>query len=254
MAKGFTFKQFHVNDHGCGMPVSTDGVLLGAWAKLPPSAPHVPDLAGQDGKTATKNTVLDIGTGSGLLALMAAQRTTEHTTVTAIELDAGAALAAQHNFADSPWSSRLTLVNADVQTWATAQPAGAYPAIVCNPPYFNHGEQADCQARATARHTDSLTHQALLTALRHLLAPEGTASLILPDYEGRQFIAMAEAFKLHCRRVCEVRTTGSKPVSRLLIALSPTAGTCLNEQLVIHHQGSYSADFIALTQAFYLKM
>ncbi|MFZ6044040.1 methyltransferase, partial [Vibrio natriegens] len=99
----------------------------------------VPDLAGQDGKTATKNTVLDIGTGSGLLALMAAQRTTEHTTVTAIELDAGAALAAQHNFADSPWSSRLTLVNADVQTWVTAQPAGAYPAIVCNPPYFNHG-------------------------------------------------------------------------------------------------------------------
>ncbi|WEM41891.1 methyltransferase [Photobacterium sp. DA100] len=238
MAKGFTFKQFHVNDHGCGMPVSTDGVMLGAWAALP--------VSGQ---------ILDIGTGSGLLALMVAQRTAEHgNAITAIEVDDGAAQAARRNFADSLWAPRIGLAHQTIQGWASQQPAGSVAAIVCNPPYFNHGEQADCQARATARHTDTLPHHELLAAINHLLSPTGSASLILPVYEGKQLIAAAPSHQLYCQRVCEVKTTERKVASRLLIALSASPSTCQTEQLVIHQGGEYSEAFVALTKAFYLKM
>ena len=168
MAKGFTFKQFHVNDYGCGMPVSTDGVLLGTWADLP-----------------EQGQILDIGTGSGLLALVAAQRSAARAIpVIAVEIDPAAAKAASQNFALSPWADRLQCIEQDVESWADQQPAGRFEAIVCNPPYFNTGQQAGCQARATARHTDSLSHHALLTVIRHLLSETGTASLILPEIRG----------------------------------------------------------------------
>lgn len=99
MSRCFIFKQFTINDHGCGMPISTDGVLLGAWAKLP-----------QQGH------IVDIGTGSGLLALMAAQRTLA-TTITAIELDSIAVAAATANFAASPWQSRLQCIESEITHW-----------------------------------------------------------------------------------------------------------------------------------------
>ncbi|MGR5064155.1 tRNA1(Val) (adenine(37)-N6)-methyltransferase [Photobacterium sp. DNB22_13_2] len=238
MAKGFTLKQFHVNDHGCGMPVSTDGVLLGAWADLPQSGP-----------------ILDIGTGSGLLALMAAQRTAKQgNPITAIEIDNGAAVAAQRNFIDSPWAERIEVAHQTVQVWANQQPSGSVEAIVCNPPYFNHGEQADCQARAAARHTDTLPHHELLAAIRHLLSPAGSASLILPVYEGEQLIEAARSHQLYCHRLCKVKTTERKPPSRLLIDLRKSPLPCQTEQLLIHQDGQYSEGFIALTKAFYLKM
>ncbi|WP_299019032.1 methyltransferase [uncultured Photobacterium sp.] len=238
MAKGFTFKQFHVDDYGCGMPVSTDGVLLGAWADLP-----------------EQGQLLDIGTGSGLLALIAAQRSV-HTAmpITAIEIAQAAANAARNNFACSPWAERLHCVEQNVQSWANEQTAGSFNAIVCNPPYFNNGLQADCQSRATARHTDTLTHPKLLSVIRHLLSDNGTASLVLPEYEGRQLINLAEQQQLFCRRLCEVRSTEKKPISRLLITLSPQSGDTVTEQLSIHDQGRYSEAFIALTRHFYLKL
>lgn len=245
MAKGFTFKQFHIDDGGCGMPVSTDGVLLGAWAPLP-----------------RQGHIVDIGTGSGLLALMAAQRTAAFPcSISAIELDNDAAKAAAHNFTASPWADRLQCIPQDIVQWMISQPAHSADAIICNPPYFNSGRQADCQARATARHTDSLTHGTLLTVIRHLLTPTGTASIILPEYEGRQLLHSAAEYSLRCQRLCLVKSTGKKPVSRLLVALSPvkcnrpiTEETDREEQLCIHENGQYSPDFIALTRDFYLKL
>ncbi|MDX1303327.1 tRNA1(Val) (adenine(37)-N6)-methyltransferase [Photobacterium sp.] len=245
MAKGFTFKQFHVDDDGCGMPVSTDGVLLGAWAELP-----------------RQGQIVDIGTGSGLLALMAAQRTAAlPCTISAIELDIAAAKAARHNFAASPWPARLHCIQQDIVHWMATQPAHSVDAIICNPPYFNSGLQADCEARATARHTDNLSHDVLLTTIQHLLTTEGAASLILPEYEGRQLLQSVAAYGLHCQRLCAVKSTEKKPASRLLIALSPVRcartiadETYQEEQLCIHDRGQYSSDFIALTRDFYLKL
>ncbi|MGF1725968.1 tRNA1(Val) (adenine(37)-N6)-methyltransferase [Photobacterium nomapromontoriensis] len=238
MAKGFTFKQFHVNDHECGMPVSTDGVILGAWATLDPQGP-----------------IVDIGTGSGLLALMAAQRTAcDQATITAIEIDPSAAMAARHNFMDTPWTHRLNVIEQDIASWAASQPKGLINSIICNPPYFNHGEQAGCSARATARHTDTLSHHTLLAAISHLLSPAGVANLILPTYEGHQLIDAAANHQLFCHRVCEISTTETKPISRLLIALAHSDKTTTTESLVIHQKGGYSAAFTDLTRDFYLKM
>ncbi|MGF1699701.1 methyltransferase [Photobacterium makurazakiensis] len=238
MAKGFTFKQFHINDHDCGMPVSTDGVLLGSWATLNPHG-----------------IIADIGTGSGLLALMAAQRTQTYSpSILAIDIDDKAVAAAQRNFADSPWQTQLTGLVGNIVDWCANQPAGCIDTILCNPPYFNSGEQANCQARATARHTDSLSHQHLLDSINHLLSETGVANLILPEYEGRQFITLASKISLNCLRLCEVRSTDKKLVNRLLISLSKEQRETVTEQLVIHQQGQYSAEFIALTHDFYLKM
>lgn len=240
MAKGFTFKQFHVDDGGCGMAVSTDGVLLGAWATLP-----------KQGK------LIDIGTGSGLLALMMAQRIAPALcSITAIELDDSAADAATKNFLNSPWSSSLHCVKQDIQQWASTQSKNNIEYIICNPPYFNFGLQADSQTRATARHTDTLTHDALLQSISYLLAPKGIVSLILPAYEGRQLIQAAEKYDLRCQRLCEVKSTERKPVSRLLIELTPSHVQIplQKEALCIHDSGQYSAQFMTLTRDFYLKL
>ncbi|WP_120511660.1 tRNA1(Val) (adenine(37)-N6)-methyltransferase [Photobacterium salinisoli] len=247
MNKGFTFKQFHVDDHGCGMPVSTDGVLLGAWARV---------SSCRDSQTGNScQTILDIGCGSGLLSLMAAQRTQSGTAdILALDIDPAAVAAAGKNFSASPWSAQLQAERQDIRKWASSQPKGRFQTILCNPPYFNSGEQANCPRRATARHTDSLPHRELLSCLQYLLAPVGQASLILPLYEGEALLTMLDDYDLHCRRLCRVKSTASKPFHRLLIALSPQAGECDEAQLTIHQQGRYSAEFIALTQDFYLKL
>ena len=174
--------------------------------------------------------------------------------ITAIDIDTGAVAAATLNFAASPWTERLHAQHADLATWTAQQPTATFHSIVCNPPYFNNGEQAHCQARATARHTDSLSHATLLASLSHLLSEHGTASLILPVYEGQQLMAAAADHQLYCTQVCEVRSTATKPASRLLIALSRSPQPSEHSTLTIHEAGRYSAPFTALTQDFYLKM
>ncbi|MGF1834084.1 tRNA1(Val) (adenine(37)-N6)-methyltransferase [Photobacterium sanguinicancri] len=238
MANGFTFKQFHVDDLDCGMPVSTDGVLLGAWAPL-----------------FAHGTILDIGTGSGLLALMSAQRSVEsRNPIIALDIDVSAVKAATHNAKQSPWTDRLRIHHADLQHWQHQQAPHSIDTIICNPPYFNFGQQANCDKRATARHTDTLSHHNLIESVKHLLTPYGIASFILPEYEGRLFITAAKTHGLYCQRLCEIRTTERKPINRLLFSLTPNECDTEHQQLNIHQQGQYSDAFIELTQSFYLKM
>ena len=169
--KGFKFKQFSIHGGESGMPVSTDGVMLGAWANCSP-----------------QSKILDIGTGTGLLALMCAQRFPA-VEITALDIEISAIEAAQHNFTQSPWSDRLYIQHADVLQF---EPTHHFEHIICNPPYFNSGEQSKQSQRATARHTDSLQHAALLKRCHELLTEEGTASFVLPIIEGERFIAMAQ--------------------------------------------------------------
>ncbi|CAM2777718.1 tRNA1(Val) (adenine(37)-N6)-methyltransferase [Vibrio neptunius] len=231
--KDFSFKQFKIAGGHSGMPVSTDGVLLGAWCDIKQA-----------------NTILDIGTGTGLLALMCAQRNPD-SVIDAIDIDQHALLAAKENFASSPWLSRLTLLEGDVLNFPFVT---SYDAIVCNPPYFNSGEHAQNQQRATARHTLTLSHEALLRQCFKLLSSDGRAWFVLPEAEGRMFISLAETLGWHLVGLCEVQPTAKKPVSRLLIQLGQHASNAKTERLIIQQDNGYSDEFVALTKAFYLKM
>lgn len=218
------------------MPVSTDGVLLGAWANLD----H-------------KETILDIGTGTGLLALMAAQRF-EDSSITAIDIDQHAIDAATVNIKQSPWQDRISLHHGSVLTTDFSQ---RFDAIICNPPYFNSGEQAQQSQRATARHTNSLDHLQLAERCFEITTDAATASFILPTPEGEGFIKLAQQCGWYLAKRLDVKTTDRKPATRVLFKLSkdPACEQDLQrESLTIHHDGGYSEAFIALTKDFYLKM
>ncbi|WP_154172495.1 tRNA1(Val) (adenine(37)-N6)-methyltransferase [Vibrio metoecus] len=233
MNKHFRFKQFCIEERECGMPISTDGVLLGAWAfTIPPRS------------------ILDIGSGTGLLSIMCAQRFPE-ADITALDIELSAFHASEQNRKNSPWADRITCHHHDILHW---QPEQRFAAIICNPPYFNSGETAQQQIRATARHTISLQHQALIEHIPKLLKPDGVASFILPKAEGEDFIALAKQAGLHLGRYCQVQPTSSKPVHRLLFELHISPCTTEDSVLVIREKDGYSEEFQHLTRDFYLKM
>lgn len=222
------------------MPVSTDGVMLGAW------------FAAQPGSR-----ILDIGCGTGLLSMMAAQRF-QQAKITAIDIDPHAIQVAQNNIQHSAWSERITLIQQDI-----LQPEfkNQFDSIVCNPPYFTSGETARSQSRATARHTLRLSHENLIDRCVHLLTADGRASFILPLNEAETMISYAQSQGWYLTRYCQVQPTPTKPVSRILFELAcPHAAQAAQaaqfeqESLIIQQNGHYSAEFIRLTRAFYLKM
>ncbi|MEC4728204.1 methyltransferase [Shewanella sp. D64] len=240
----FTFKQFHIDDHGCGMPVSTDAVLLGAWAPMT-QAKHI----------------LDIGAGSGLLSLMAMQRSNAH--LTAIELDDTAVRACEKNFSTSKWLSRLDLVHASVQDFSlTHQASNAvkFDHIICNPPYFKGGTQSSNRLRAQARHTDTLDFRSLLQAIAQLLTSTGTASLILPTQSMSPFNEELLRSPLWMNQITDIRDSEQKSPHRHLFTLKHRdadseqdlslikADFCIKER-----DGSYTQEMIALITDFYLK-
>lgn len=233
MTKSFTFKKFHIDIGQCGMPVSTDGVLLGAWS-------HVTDC----------QSILDIGCGTGLLSLMAAQRTSQ-SYIDAVELMPIAIEVAKHNVNQSPWKDRISVFHQDILLFT---PDKKYDAILCNPPYFNSGEQSLKGERSTARHTDSLSFSALLHATKTLLTSTGKASFILPLTEGEQFIKLAQQHQFTLTKLTKVKTTEKKAPTRLLIEISLFPYTYQENSLTIHDGNGYSEAFIQLTRTFYLNM
>ncbi|WP_025819288.1 tRNA1(Val) (adenine(37)-N6)-methyltransferase [Shewanella marina] len=239
----FTFKQFHIDDYGCGMPVSTDGVLLGAWANL-----------------SQAQQILDIGAGSGLLSLMAAQRSSAN--ITAVELDEVAALACQKNFQQSPWHSRLNIEHADINEFCQhylASDSALFDHIICNPPYFENGPQSQKVERATARHTDNLSFGQLLSIMAKLLTANGTISVILPTQSLAAFTKQLEQNSLQIYAQVDVVSVIGKLPQRVLLALRQTEAD--NGQVMAPQTlnicvagGQYSPEMIALTKAFYLKL
>lgn len=251
MAKEFTFKKFHINAFECGMPVSTDAVLLGAWANIKQS-----------------KSILDIGCGTGLLAIMCAQRNLT-AKITAVEIEKNAFHAAQLNCFNSPWSDRLNVKHIAIEDFVKSvfslnqQETPYFDSIICNPPYFNHGEESRNNQRAVARHTSKLTHSDLLNYCNKLLKLQGTASFILPREEGLALLRLLldfsqsdSNFHLQLSRLTYVKTTSTKAAKRVLIELvkEMTVVQHTEKEMIIHDGDNYSAAFIALTGAFYLKM
>lgn len=233
-SNAFHFKQFSIPKNSCGMQVSTDGVMLGAW---------------MNGDQAQQ--ILDIGCGTGLLSLMAAQRFAD-AHITAIDIAKDAIESAQTNVAHSPWSERIVVTRQDLLDPTFI---GQFDHIVCNPPYFTSGASTNKLTRATARHAPDCFHDKLALRTGQLLTATGRASFILPTIEAQQMINYAQSIGLSLSRYCEVKTTPTKPVSRVLFELSKQENTNDDaEYLVIQENGHYSEAFIALTKNFYLKM
>lgn len=234
---GFTFKQFFVAHDRCAMKVGTDGILLGAWAPV-----------------AGVKRILDIGTGSGLLALMLAQRTDQNVTVDAVELDSDAAAQAQENITQSPWADRVVVQAEDVRSWAARQTV-KYDLIISNPPYYEQGVDCATSQREQARYTTSLDHSTLLATATELITEEGFLCVVLPENIGNTFTQQALNMGWHVRLRTDVAETEARLPHRVLLAFSPKQGECFSDRLVIRGPDQrYSEGYTALTQAFYLFM
>lgn len=234
--KGFTFKQFHITHSRCAMKVGTDGTLLGAWATLPHCATHI----------------LDIGTGTGLIAIMAAQRHPE-ALIDAIDIDADCIAQAKDNVADCPWAERIMLHHSSLQAYNAEH---IYDVILSNPPYFVDSLLSPDKKRSTARHTATLSFEQLCDGVIRLLSPEGRFCVILPPAETSLFCSSARG-KLFLTRQTEVWSTPTSGVKRILseFALQPPTEPTKANKLIIEDNGpmGYSDQYKELTKDFYLK-
>lgn len=231
----FQFKRFRIGQAGAAMKVGTDGVILGAWA----------DVEGER--------ILDIGAGTGLIALMAAQRRPE-SRVDAIEPDRGAFLQAEENVRQSPWSDRIALFDNTLQCFREAEQA-VYDRIVSNPPYFIASLKNPDGARSAARHADSLPCADLAAHVARLLKPGGKFSVILPHPEARVFVATAATHGLYRNRKLNVIAVPGGPVKRVAMEFSFDEGPLQENEMVIESHGrhGYSEEYKALTRDFYLN-
>ena len=241
----FTFKQFAIHQDRCAMKVGTDGVLLGAWAQVE-HCQHI----------------LDVGTGTGLIALMAAQRSEAH--IVGIDLDADAVSQASENAASSPWSHRIQMIEMDVKMMGASNqgdPSSSTPcyplfdAILCNPPYFANSLKSPDAARTMARHTDTLSFDELAHSASRLLSPKGELSVVIPHERATDMTVSAACYGLFATRqtiVCPVE--GAKP-KRILMAFSREGAPHTPETLCIHDtQRQYTPEYVRLVEDFYLKM
>ncbi len=224
------------------MKVGTDGVLLGAWVRL----------------TGAERQVLDIGTGTGVIALMLAQRTDGFSAkprIDAVEVETQAAGEARGNFGHTPWSDRLGVTCGPVQEFGI-ETEGRYELIVSNPPYFMESLKPPGEGRTMARHTELLPYDQLIRAVSRLLdVQSGRFAAIFPTAEFARFAQMAQAAGLRCIKRLEVRGRAGKAIKRIAgeFALRPLEGECVVETLCIEDQAGFTAEYRNLTRDFYLK-
>lgn len=229
----FKFKRFTVYHDLCAMKVGTDGVLLGAWTDVN-----------------TSSRILDIGTGSGLVALMLAQRC--EASITAIDIDADAVKQAQINIEASNWKERMKIFHTDLCNFS---PQSLFDTIVSNPPYFVDSLKCSDIQRNTARHNDTLTSEQLFENVNRMLRPGGEFSLILPFEQTESTISTAEIYGLYPTRHTRVITRAGLAPKRSLLAFKKYPEEYIPQDLVIEFERHvYSAEYIALTKDFYLKM
>jgi tRNA1Val (adenine37-N6)-methyltransferase len=234
----FQFKQFTINQDQCAMKVGTDGVLLGAWCPI-------------------KNhpfSVLDIGSGTGILSLMLAQRSNAEQ-IDALEIDENAYEQCVENFESSPWGDRLFCFHAGLDEFMD-EPEDEYDIIISNPPFYSEDYKTESGPRDLARFQDALPFEDLIEAAQLLLSENGIFAVIIPFKEEEKFIALAGDFDLLPFRITRVKGTSTTEIKRSLLAFSFIRKEKIDEdELIIEtarHQ--YTEEYIALTKDFYLKM
>ena len=228
----FDFKRFRIEQDSCSMKVGTDGVLLGAWFPLEPGM-----------------SVLDIGTGTGLIALMAMQRGAG--SVTAVEIDPDAAAQAARNVANSEWADKIKVVNADIAHFTVGS---KYDRIVCNPPYFRDSLRCPDAGRNAARHNDSLSYETLARCSAALFAPDGLLCLVLPSDYVDVFAKCSALVGLYMSRRTDVVTAPGKLPKRSLVTFGKQCVELQKELLAMSGpDGNETAEYVELVKDFYLK-
>jgi len=229
----FQFKKFKINQENCAMKVGTDGVLLGAWADI-----------------SFANNILDIGTGTALIALMLAQRNAK-ALIDAIEIDEKAFLQAKANIKDSPWEDRITAYNVDLNLW---NPTYKYDCIVSNPPFFEENVLSENLQRDIARHTHTLQIDDLLQKTSLLLKDKGIAYFIFPYDKSELFIETAKKYNLFClKRILVYPNQQSTKAKRVLLQFSFREGLTKEASLIIElERHKYTNEYKALVKDFYL--
>jgi tRNA1Val (adenine37-N6)-methyltransferase len=230
----FRFKEFDIRQDISPMKVGTDSVLLGAWAEIP----------------ATGN-ILDIGTGTGVLALMAAQKS--RGMVTAIEPDRPSYFQASENFSRSPWPERFNLINTSLQEFA-ANDTERFSFIISNPPFHSETITPPDKGRKNARNSESLPPDVLISSIATLLKPDGSAAIIYPYSQIKLLEDLINKNGLFISRKLLVRPIPGKDFHRILLQFGRMHANTITEELVIetgkrHH---YSSEYKALTEPFYL--
>lgn len=230
----FVFKQFKIVQDKCAMKVGTDAVLLGSWVD-----------------TSNAKSILDIGTGTGIIALMLAQKS--NAIIDAIDIDNSAFIQATENVNHCKWKERIHVHHISLQQFSS-NTENKYDLIVSNPPYFVDSSKASEESRTYARHTDQLAYGDLLNGVLNLLHPTGKFYVILPTKESEQFRTLAEENRLYLTKLTRIITRTDKPQKRLLMRFEFIRKSFSEDSIVIEtdERHSYSEEYKELTKDYYL--
>jgi tRNA1Val (adenine37-N6)-methyltransferase len=231
----FQFKQFRVEQGNCGMKITTDACVFGAYLPVE-----------------NAQNILDIGTGTGLLALMMAQRSPAR--IDAVEIDEAAAQQAQHNFENSLWRERLAVFHTSIQDFCTQNLAYQYDWIVSNPPFFVNATLSANEKRKLARHTLSLSFEDLWQSVQALLSPYGTFAVLLPPTEMQLFIGIGEKLGYFPYQITELQDTPNHKIHRQIAFFRKNASQqLLTVNLCIKEAtGKYSPTIKSYISPYYL--
>jgi tRNA1Val (adenine37-N6)-methyltransferase len=234
----FSFKQFSIEQDRCAMKIGTDGVLLGAWTPIQ-NNPF---------------SILDIGSGTGIIALMLAQRSHAEQ-IDAVEIDEEAYEQSVDNFEKSPWSERLFCYHAGLDE-LVEEPEDEYDLIVSNPPFYNEDYKTESIQRDIARFQDAMPFEDLIEAAALLLSENGVFSVIIPFKEETVFLAIAKEYQLYPIMITRVKGSPTTEVKRSLLAFGRQKNpeTIIDELIIETARHIYTPEYITLTKAFYLKM
>lgn len=235
MRQAFQFKQFSIRDENSAMKVGTDAVLLGAWVN--------PE---------TSNSILDIGTGTGIIALMMAQKSTAK--IDAIDIDVDSIQEAAINFHNSPWVDNLQAIHTSLSDYVK-RTGMKYDLLLSNPPFFNNSLKSPSDRKNLSKHTSTLTHEYLLLGVRNLISPAGKFAVIIPFNQMDSFSDYALMVGLYCSNKLTIYPTPIKPANRIMMLFSlKKENQIINEELTIREaSGKFSDTYKALTKDFYLN-